>query len=402
MKINLMQIAYMSEWALKKFYSALDPTTGTIPSSKFALTVSTGEEMTKELAQARVKAMASSQQAGTIAGIHLLDNMIMNGISYAPVDLRGNSIPSRYYGECDAVVIHSVNASHLHYMQRAFKHHKHILCEKPLVPVMDIQGNADRDDLDELISLEEARIHKWSSKGSFLSFMDAEHYAFKGVSLILFQNIDSMINGGLGGPEHGYGKIKKIEAYIEETQDPEDKGIRQRLSLTNRTGILTDTGVHALSFLTNLGGSITDVTKADYSIYPGYDVETSARAEYHVEGDRFAKDSTFSLDVAKFVDRYEESREQRKQIVITFENGYQTRVDFDQDMVYDSANRVYHPRGEPAHGNEYVNILSRFYRSIANKEEPHTNFTRSIKTLKALHDTLKKFPIRDNPAQRYA
>lgn len=422
-KIHLVQVAYTSEWAVTKFFSALFNHEHGLAEKYVLKAIAGGERdqteawrrMIKE-AEQRLERVKQQNGSGKKELKDLITTLTLAGkedIKYFPLDRKGNTLPEHIYKDdfCDAVVIHSANPSHLNYIRYAIRHGLHVLCEKPLVPVIDRLGTATRDDLDELVRINDDRMRQNQDqpekryvvapdaeqfsinrhdKKKYVIAMDAEHYATKKAALMLLEHIGHM--------RERYGKIVKIEGCVDEIDDPVSERTHSILSLENRTGLLADTGIHLMSVIGALGGEAFRIYKAAYGAYPGYDVETSADVTMTVRdtgGGTFAGEIPCELHVAKFVDRMKTPRPEKKIITFTFENEQEVTANFKAGTVCTKNGGEWGLRKE-ANPNEYVTILLDFYDAIRQGKEPHTSFSASIKTLDALHRIYSAFPVKEN------
>ena len=224
--------------------------------------------------------------------------------------------------------------------------------------------------------------------------MDAEHYSYKKAALTFYENLDFLL-------ENGKRKIKQVHGEIKEFDSPDFGRTKDILNLGSETGILTDTGVHLLAFISNLGARATP-TSAKYDRFKGYDVETSFRGEYAITGNNrvFAKNATFAIDIAKFTDLFinpelGESKlirftlDDDTEIIVDFSNGIVKKGGIECTFRYSISN------------NEYTNIFGHFFESLNNKTLPLTRFSRSIKTLDSIYQTYNLFPLKENSEERY-
>jgi len=284
----------------------------------------------------------------------------------------------------DIVSIFSPNALHTDYSEDAIYHKKHILCEKPLCVVTDIDGKASGRDLDTLIRLNEER----ESKG--LIFMDAEHYSSKSASKIFFDNIGEIVGR--------YGKITEVRGYLEEKDNPDKSRTRKLLCRQNQTGLLLDTGVHLLSMITGIGGELRGIENAVYGMHPDYNVETKADVDLNASGEFFEGNVPVHLKIGKFINLYEEPRDgEKKQIEFDFEKDGVTNtlvVDFKTGEVrYSNGEELVENPIYEYSNIEYVNVLNELYDCINNQREPRTSATNSIKILDAIHRCYRDFPV---------
>ncbi len=402
---GLCQVGYTSEWALVKFFSAMEDSEildcfalkyicgkeESIKDAKQRLLYEVGERRKNlsETLDTENEWRAENIMDESINALKLLKRLYRNEIKYVQLQDVSNSLPLSIYENRDVhvVCLFTPNPTHFHYIEDAFKYGKHVLCEKPLVPVIDIEGVPDRRNLDGMKKLNEERQNHHP-----IGF-DAEHYSAKKAAKIFFDKIGEMVKK--------YGKITKIEGYLEEKDDPSKERTKFILSRKNQTGLLTDTGVHLFSMITNIGGEVKDIESAEYGIYPGYDVETYTHVDFKASGDYFDGNIPCSFSVEKFIHKLKEPKErERKEFVLEFENGATVTVNFSKGRVTDNDGKEWEGRVVYS-GNEYVNILKDLNDAISNREEPITSFTNSIKNLDAIYRTLKDFKVEGNTKEVY-
>lgn len=391
--LRTVQISPKSEWALARFFHALRDKD---ISEKFQLTAMCAREKTRDdlfgaflksvngrvdlLCNPKFRAGNRKQEIESL--LWLLDLLVKNKADYCPVN--GNqTLPEDAYDKCDVIAIHSKNTCHLGYLQDAVAHSKNlrgIICEKPLVTIMDTRGEASRDNLEKLLDL--------TGVSDGLVLMDAEHYSYKQAALIFYQNLPKILGGA---------RIKRVEGCIKEKDDPEFGRTRDILNLQNETGILTDTGVHLLAFISNLGGKAIP-KYARYGIYPTYDVETFAEAEYEIQGDSryFSRDATARFTVAKFIDKFKTpEHEESKLIKFVLDDNSEVIVDFKKGSVRKKQRGIEqeYTSSQALSSNEYVNVLNHLHNAIETSREPMTCFRNSITSLESAYLTYKDFPI---------
>jgi predicted dehydrogenase len=392
-KIRLAQIAYRSEWALAKFFESLK---NQDISEKFELKSVCGVEVDVKDAigslrqgigiRLNILKGLASQENGFRFGNRLdeivncveLITLLGEGvIKYFQVN-GNHSLPQGIYDlGIDAVVVHSLNPTHFGYIEDAVLHGKHVLCEKPLVPVLDRRGKPDPSQIKDLAAL--VQITKPS-----IVMMDAEHYSYKRPSLIFYENIDEII-----GPK----KIKRVEGAIKETDNPYFWRTQDILSLANETGILGDTMCHLLAFISNLGGKARPKQRKFDCFKNGrfqYFTDTYDEIEFDIEqvsGHYFADNATATLRVGKFIDRLvtPETKESKfirfilddnSEVVLDFSKGRITKKTGEDEREYTFR--------YPINGNEYVNLLNHFYEAIVNQKTPRTGFGNSLLTLRTI------------------
>jgi len=392
----LLQIAYRSAWAIDTFFAALG---NEHIAENFELSAVSGLEKDRGVAVSALEEAIAYREAqlpyqpdkrkerirGQIKTARgLLDDLKKGKVAYInSKELEG--LGKEIRNIADAMVIHSVNTSHLEKINFGREHQLHIICEKPLVPVLDSNGNSSREELDEL---------SWIvNSGNPGLLVDAEHYAYKPSSMMFYKNVMDLITS----------PIKRVVGEIMEIDHPNSPRTRQVLSRDNRTGLVTDTIGHLVSFVTNLGAEIVP-TDVKFGYYPGYAVETYADAKYRVKAlnNRFTKDATAELKVAKFIDKFKELRDvESKFIRFEFEKtDAEGRPDFVQVnlnngglVVRRNGVEAYVRDEVPANPNEYVNLLTRVNYAIRNGDPSAvpTNARNSLTTLDAMVKTYECF-----------
>jgi len=397
-QLKLGGISFTSEWMEYQLLEVIF--NGFNLSENFNLSWVAGKEEDKQSAQIRVLEEIGSKINELKKGINhnhswrlnntsresknlftLLEKLSSKEINYFQINRTGNNLTKKAYDNLDMVAIFTPNALHTDYIEDAIYHKKHVLCEKPLAVLKNIDGSLDKRELDKLIELDEKR------KKQDLVVMDAEHYSSKIASKIFFDNIDKM--------SKKYGKIVKVNGFLEEIDNPEKIRTKKLLNKKNQTGLLLDTGVHLLSLITGIGGDFKDVIQAKYGMHKDYDVETATTAVLNVNGNYFDGNVPLEIKVGKFINFYKNPRSnEQKQIEFTFKeknNKTKVCVDFKKGKVYDD-NLDWQPKANyfPV---EYANILTELHYSIQNKKEPRTNLTNSIKILDAIYRIYERFPL---------
>jgi len=397
--IDLVEVAYTSEWALAKFFPVIFEDG---LSDFFNLVGIYGREQNREEVRDRLLDEIGKRGDALLKGktwrientlketksaINLLESLANNQIFYTSI--KNQQLPSKGY---DAGVVFTSNTTHLPYIEQLLDKGIHVLCEKPLVPVTDQYHNADRKDLENL----ERLVEKYKKS---LIMMDSEHYSAKKATRIFFEKFGEMIAG--------YGSISKISGHTKEKDDPEKDRTRKLLSTQNRTGLLVDMGVHLFGIITNIKGEIGDILQTEYSIYPGYDVETYVKTGFKVEGNLFYDNAEVEFTFAKFVDRFRGPEEcEDKKVEITFENRGKGKtiditvvtIDFSKGTVSDTKGIDWYTESS---NQEYVNILRDFYNAIIRKKQPRTSFEHSIKSLDAIWRVYDKYPVLENLVEVY-
>lgn len=383
-QIPIIQIAHNSEWALAKFFSSLGN-----PHIKklFRLTAVCGIDKSKEEAIRSLRDgicakagllsngcyRAGNRGVEIESATDLMIKLSSGEIKYYPI--RDNAtLPEEAYRDARAVVIHSKNPTHIGYLEDATKHGMHMLCEKPIVPVLNTRGRPYGEDLAELSGL----IEVIGENG--LVAMDAEHYSYKKAAITFYENKETILAGK---------KIKKIQGEIKEIDDPEFWRTKSIISPGNQTGVLGDTACHLLAFISNLGGAAHSISR-EYDMYQDskseYFVDTYDRINCLVSGGDFSKDAQGEIEVGKFVDRMKIPQKESKLIRFTLEDDSEVVLNFNNGAVVKRAG------GKEKEfvfryvvdGNEYVNILSHFYESVVNGSPIRTSLRNAKATLNTI------------------
>ncbi len=386
-KIRIAQVAYDSEWALAKFFMAMFNGDGIqdrfelacvcgLPASKTDALKNLRSSLNDRILSLSRSPGGSAQKGNEIDSLlELIDKLQNQNINYYPV-YDNLTLPEEVYQNCDAIIIHSINPSHLWYAEDAVKHDKHVICEKPVVPMLNSRGLADDTAITKLEELTAEAFRKG------LVVMDAEHYSYKVPAIVFFENLADILDRQ---------KIVAVEGAIKEFDDPGSLRTGTIINPRNQTGILGDTGVHLVSFISSLGGKIA-TTKAKYDLYQGYFVDTYDEVEFEIKnavGNNFSSQSRGRFAVAKFIDRFEKTEEESKFIQLELEDGSKVRIDFREGKLFktfpDGKVREYVSQWNLGR-NEYVNILHHFYAKVINGQQPRTSFNNSITGLRALHE----------------
>ncbi|MFH1316703.1 MAG: Gfo/Idh/MocA family oxidoreductase [Candidatus Woesearchaeota archaeon] len=382
-KIPIAQVAYRSEWALAKFFDAL--ALGTIQ-ERFELVAVCGVEKTKEEAIVklreeiinRVRLVAKTgfrvdQRIDEIqSSLRLLDQLVSK-LEYHHVNNDPSLIDQFFASDFEAVVVHSRNITHLTYIDGGIKAGKHVLCEKPLIPVLNQRGKPYHDDIAELEDI----VRKAPPN---CVLMDSEHYSYKQASLVFYENFPKILGGK---------KIKRVEGELAEIDDPGFGRTKEILSQENCTGLMGDTLCHLLAFISNLGAKPVPVQRK-YGNYSGYGVDTYDVVDFEVRDcpDYFTNDAIAQFRVVKFIDLLQTpEKDEKKYIKFTLDDDTEIKLDFRDGEVTKTFNGTTQPvafRYIP-YKNEYVNILNTLYESIVNGTQPRTTFTHSLATLNAIH-----------------
>lgn len=242
------------------------------------------------------------------------------------------------FGERAIVDISTPNKTHLKYLEESIcKTGAHILIEKPVV--------SSRSELNGLAQL----ITKTHLNSGKRILMDAEHYSHYGQVRDYFSKLDEYSS------QDKFGKINKMLIWIKETEGFENQRNRD---IINRNisggGIWMDLGIHAMSFISFLGGNvIADSISAlpqkasDQIISEPQYGETSMEVKLNVFGEKFMDNAAINIGVGK------KMLNKRKKICIEHESGHVVDLDFEKRKI-----AVYSKQGgEP--------IEERFYKEDA-------------------------------------
>ena len=399
-KLNIVLAGFYSEWSLAKFYPAVfedEKVGGRINLHGVAGRQQATDALVRlmEAGEERFDLMKQAYSTGSdwrkeqtkreILSILALQEMLEKGsVKYLTISPE-NTLPVQAYNESvGAVAVITPNPTHIDFIEDSIEHDKHVTVEKSLVPLYDGRGNISRIDLDRLVLAND----KLRRKG--LVGKDSEHYSHKPASLQFFGLIERL--------HEDYGLIKQVDAYVLETDSPTKPRTKNTLSMQNRTGLLTDTGVHPLSVIANIGGVVGEVFEARYDIFQGYDVETYAKVDFSIKGKYFTQDASGSIEVGKFMRLpMEEQEKGRKYIDFVF-----TRKDVDTvvRVSLNSPNILINGTpveiGNEFSKNEYVNILLDFHNAIKQGTKPISSFDTSIPILDAIARTYERFPVSRN------
>ena len=401
-KLKVAQVAHDSEWALAKFFKALrNPTIEEIielraicgiNADKIAAIGSLTKGITDrlELIQNGGLTRGANRMDETESSRQLTIALASGAIEYYQV--RGDdTLPRELYADgIGAVVIHSINPSHLGYILDAAEHGRHVLCEKPIIPVLDRRAKPTSRNLDIL--------KKYLSDHPDLVLMDAEHYSHKRAPITFYENIERLL---------GKRKIKSVEGRVFEVDDPNFARTKNILRPVNETGLMGDVMCHLLAFVSNIGARATPLTREhDAYAYPSkgieYLVDTYNKVRFKIENlesSYFSADAEARFEIGKFVDKaVEEGKRDEKYIkfildddsTIKLELGGQNRV-----LIRDGKGEREYLSDRTVPLCEYVNVLSSFHAAINNKQQPRTCFANSIKTIEAIFQAYSLDP-KDN------
>lgn len=197
-----------------------------------------------------------------IKGISYCDNLEIVGFG-ASDPLRARECCEKYGGhlygtyddilnseEVEAVYVATYNPSHYQLIEKSLNHHKHVMCEKPIVPTIS--------QLDELFEL----AHK---NGCLLM------EACKGVFTPLSQKLRQMIADGV------FGKIIYAEAaYCHGGSTPDDHWVMDK----NTGGSLQDLGDYPVSVLNYVLNAVPQSRQVFTIDHNGVDVFAQAMIDY--------------------------------------------------------------------------------------------------------------------------
>lgn len=383
-RLKIGQIACSSEWALTKFFESLR--TEEI-NEKYSLEFIAGIEPTeREAVRTLLEGMAQKFQlmennpnfrGGQFLKIinnstNLLTRLNNGEIAYIHVN-GDNSLPEELHEGLDAIVIHSSNLSHLGYVEDAAKHGTHVICEKPLVPVLDSKGNSDWSYFNRLKKVtNEADVH----------LINAEHYSVKPSSCYFYNQFKKLVGGR---------KIVGIEGALLELDDPKLPRTKDILSLRNQTGLMGDTMCHLAAFVSNLGGVLIPVDR-EFAKYSEFDVDTYNNVKYEIEdtAGNFGSGARAKFVIGKFIDKFVDPMdEESKYMNFELDDCSNIRIDFrsgefrvDDFVLANGAN--------PFHSNEYVNLLNSFYSKVHGEDVLMTSFESSLNTIES---TLRAYEL---------
>lgn len=409
--IDMIQIGYNSEWFLGKAYQALKERK---IERRINLVSVCGVEDTKEDAinnlqdrkakNKKIKAYGARNLSAEMKSINMMTKRLKNRtLDYHHVN-GDFSLPLRAHeGGNRIVYICSTNRTHVGYLEDAVKHGAHVILEKPAIVVMDENGDADDSQLRELENI----VKKCPTN---LKLIDAEHYAHKEASEIFYSKLEEILASQ---------QIKKVECTLYEPDQSDKERNVYLLNRKSRTGLLTDTGVHLLSFVSNLGASAHPIKeRVKYGMHARYNVETSVNAEYRIKNDEkkrigeksyFTPDATISLDLEKFSKERKERNvpETKKTVVFTLTDDTEVVVDLLRNTVVKRKDReedVSYKLNRKYNKNEYVNVMQDAHATISGKQpRARSELRDSLKTMRAIYETYLLTPItnEENIEERY-
>ncbi len=382
--IPLSWAGVTSTWGLKKFLEAIDDPG---VAGLFSLQNVIGRDSAEIIAK-KIKDKVPSNHVSRLA-----DSIINNGIQLLEYDgsSDGLILPKNLKSSVSAVYVCSNNTNHARHVENGIEYLLHTIFEKPFCVVLDEKGNAHMDQISEL----DKAILKKSPE---IVVMDAEHYAYKVASQIFYKEVGNLLRGR---------KIKSLDAFIIEEDNPICERNKTLFATNERTGLLTDTGVHAISFITNLGGLAVPIN-ATYSFFPGYESETSVDASYEVTP---TKDSFFEggtkaeIHLEKFAQEKKIAGRVNKGVIFTLTDDSKIEVDFGKlGGVYEISSNGERRKIDPKHdfsSNEYVNSLREFHRAITSKDhESMTSAQKSLRTMRSIYETYLKCSPKEKAFRR--
>lgn len=409
--IDMIQVGYDSEWFLSKaFQSLIDPRIqeqinlagicGIQDDTNRAIISLKERKAKKDL----VRNYGARNLSAEIKSIDTIIERLQNGtLEYHHVN-GDFSLPLKAHEKEERIVyICSKNYMHLGYFKDAIAHGAHVILEKPAIVLMNEEGESDDSQLKEL----EEIIQNCPDS---IKLIDAEHYAHKKASTIFYSKIEKILRGQ---------KIAKINGTLYE---PDQADKPRNLNLFNRspsrTGLLTDTGVHLLSFVSNLGASASPLNgKIRYGVHPAYKVETSVTAEYLIINDTkrsserkyFAEGATISLDLEKFSKErkgIKPAQTKKKRVVFTLEDSSKVVLNLVTNRVFkvNAGGRIEKFEINNYDSNEYIKIMQDAYNTITGKQKKaRTELRDSLKTMKTIYETYRLAPIvlKENIEERY-
>jgi len=373
---RVAQIACKSEWALARFFDAIFYSL----SDRFELTTICDVEhepygaingaIKNRIEDIRLNAWRSEQRLKEIKSLaDILCSLGQKEIDYKQVN--GNcTLPKEVYDNCDMVVIHSPNTTHLNYAEDALNHGKNVVCEKPLCSLLRDKDRGNLNKLEELVNQAEEKK---------LQFLDAEHYSYKKQSMIFYDKAEELIKDGW--------TVTRVSGEIAEIDNPELERTKSVLSKKNGTGLLLDTGVHLMSFMSSLGAEYENA-KAKFG-YKGYDVDTFCDFGFNLTGRRFNRRA--ELRVVKFIDKlsdrkeYEDSNgnvKESKYIEFIFSRNGETAT-----LKANWTGKKVEFNGQELQGDYHENECVNFFNHI---DKCRTSARNSLKNLKVISELYQK------------
>ncbi len=400
-RIPIQQIGYTSEWFLAKFMQALkDP--GIV--EKFILTGIAGREKNEDDVRVRLLKIKEGCKSGSgyasrnsaameDSATTILELLEKGTLNY--YNVNGSShIRKLDRGETSLLYVSSTNPTHINYLEDGATKGYQLLCEKPLVTLLDCMGMASRSELGRLEALV---INRGDT-----TMIDSEHYSYKRAAKIFYSQLYDILKDS---------KIVSVKAELAEPDNPDKERNKSILSLKSQTGILTDTGVHLLSFVSSLGAQASPIPETvRYGVFPGYDVETSVEANYTLSPQTnqarrcFDDSATMQISIEKFSENTKRETKKSKRILFKLTDDSEVELDLDKGTVIkkiDGKKIREYTTIDPS-SNEYIPILEETYRAITDKNfVPRTDFKNSIRTLNAVFQTYNCAPIKSNTSLPY-
>ncbi|HRZ86028.1 MAG TPA: Gfo/Idh/MocA family oxidoreductase [Candidatus Paceibacterota bacterium] len=427
-KLNISQVGYKSEWALAKFFDAYFNDNEI--KGKFNLKYICGRQRKKiaidqlmdglegklEILFENPTWRAGNRKKEVKSIIGIIRRLNNNGFKYSQTienkeECKKYSLEEKVYDKSDAIIVQSANLAHLDYINDAISHEKSVLCEKPLIPVIE-NGKPTKKYINELKKIANKNERK---DKDIKILMDAEHYSYKKSSLAFYENLDEILTGKDGEKL----KIKEIVGEGIEIDDPSHWRTQEILNFEKSgSGLMGDTLCHFLAFVSNLGGKAIAKNR-EYDMYEGekegkrikYNADTYDHVVFNVQNrknkvensiaidskrDYFTEECTANFTVAKFIDKTnrninKENHEKKESKFIKFllNDGSEVIVDFITGEVTKNTikqDQKSYKAKEGTSNNEYVNILNRFYDSIKTGKRPITDFKNSIETMNSIYE----------------
>jgi len=379
-----------STWGLKKFLKTMqDPYIGSLFELSGVIGRKTVEEDAKSIKEKSEK---------DVSGLNFSKSILNGDIPHYKYEtINGETqIPEVIFDTpLGSIYICSNNTRHLDQISYSARRGIHTLFEKPACVVLDEQGMAYDGQIKQLEALVETNPQ--------VVIMDAEHYAYKALSQWFHKEFTKTL---------GNRKISHMNATIIEKDNADCQRNKNMFAIGERTGLMTDVGVHALSYITNQNAKVTpQKDNIFYGFYPGYETETFVRAKYDIFPERnspFANDAIASIAIEKFTQKRKEPEKTRpfdsdKRITFTLTDKSQVELNFNDGTAYTispSGNRTAITNTNKYSQNEYINSLKEFNDSIRTGNAPLTDIRNSLKTMHAIYDTYKVAPPSDKKNRR--
>lgn len=264
------------------------------------------------------------------------------------------------------VDISTPNKTHFKYLEEAIdRTNAHILVEKPVV--------SSRLELANLSSL----LNRSHMGSCGRSLMDAEHYSHYGQVRDYFSNFEEY-----SSPDK-FGRIKQMLIWIKETEGFENQRNRDIINKTlSGGGIWMDLGIHAMSFISFLGGNISQDSivafpeKAnDEAISAPIYGETSMKVRFNVSGENFADNAAINIGVGKKLPQ------KRKKICIEHESGHVVDLDFEKRKIAVYSKEGGEPIEERFYKEDAFYYVFKDFLECVNTQKSRHNFSASMQAL---------------------